>query len=466
MKKMVAMLLCAAMLLSLPGCSNNGSNSGKGNNAQGEDYAEEKYNLTIACQSEEGEKTVLEALKAAYEKEHTDTNIIIKDFGAYSTVTEYITAYASSQKNLPMVLWMPNDEFAEPAEGGYFIDLRPFYEQSEETDYDLYYESMLNAASYTGEYKPLSEDDNEKYGLWFAPRDYNKPTIVYNKKLMTELGITIPDTSAGWGMEEFYVFLQTVNNTIAEKASTNRTYRGYRAIHLFTAWEPVYTTVFENCGSDGIIKDGKLNLGSSDNQRILSELYDNIFQYEYMIDTDDAFNSGTVCMTVVSRPLIVGMANQLGGDSIDFLPFPGGKVAAGTSGYGITSIHADEEQTVNGVTKKVSEIAWDFIKYIISEEGQQVAGETGLSVPVMKSLLEDGTWCKWEEEQNLNHSAFLAGEELKLSTYNVFEPGKRTRARSLVSNFFQYVETREGGKKENRDDKLEDIAKDFNVSVQ
>ena len=206
---------------------------------------------------------------------------------------------------------------------------------------------MLNSASYTGEYKPLSEDDSKEYGLWYAPRDYNKPTIVYNTKLMAELGIEIPDTSNGWGMPEFFAFCQQVNNTIEAKAQENRSYRGYRAIHLFSAWEPVYTTLFANMGSDGIIKDGTYNLSSAKNEAIMTELYDNLFQYEYMIDTDDAFNSGTVCMTVVSRPLIVGMANQMGKDSINFLPFPGEKVAAGCSGYGITTAHADEEQTVS-----------------------------------------------------------------------------------------------------------------------
>lgn len=458
-KRILAALLCGAMVLSTAACSGNKSTKAD------KDFDTEKFNLTIACQAEEGEKTVLEALKTAYEKEHPDVNIVIKDFGAYSTVREYITAYASAQDKLPMVLWMPNDEFAEPAEGGYFVDLRSYYEADASTSYDLYYDSMLNSASYTGTYKPLSEDDSKDYGLWFAPRDYNKPTIVYNSKLMKELGIKIPDTSKNWDMKTFYSFLQTVNNTIEKKAGANRSYRGYRAIRLFTAWEPVYTTLFTNMGTDGIMKNGTYNLSSTKNDAIMEELYNNIYKYEYMIDTDNAFNNGTVCMTVVSRPLIVGMANQLGKDSIDFLPFPGKEVAAGCSGYGITTAHADEEQTVNGETRKVSDLAWDFIKYIISEDGQEVAGETGLSVPVLKSLTETGSWTKWNEEAGLNHSAFLASDELKLDTFNILPTGQRTRARTLASTYFSYCETIEGGKAANRKAKLSDLTKDFEASI-
>ncbi len=459
MKKITAILLSAVMLLSLAGCLNNkySISSEKG-------YDGEKFNLTIACQAEEGEITVLEALKAAYEEKHPEVNIIIKDFGAYKTVREYITAYASSPDKLPMILWMPNDEFAEPAEGGYFIDLREYYEASEETAYENYYASMLHAASYTGEYKPLSEDDSKKYGLWFAPRDYNKPVIAYNKSLMTDLGVTVPDTSENWDMNAFYAFCQSVNNAIEKKAGENRAYRGYRAIHMFSAWEPVYTTMLTNLGTDGIMKDGTFNLDSEKNEAILSELYDNLYQYEYMIDSDGSFINGTVAMTVAVRPTMVAYANQLGEDNIDWLAFPGEAVAAGTSGYGITTVHAEEKQTVDGETRKVADLAWDFIKFIITEEGQQVAGATGLDIPILKSLTETGSWRQWLSTE-LNHEAFLAGEEIGLTTYNSLTPKQRVSARSTASTFFGEIERLEGGKKENRQKRYKELKAYFETSI-
>lgn len=460
MRKIIALLLSATMVISLFGC-------GKASSTQKEkDFEEDKFNITVACQVEEGETTVMAALEKAYEEANPDVNIIVKDFGGHTKITDYITAYASTQEKLPMVVWMDDAAFAEPAEGGYFVDLRPYYEMSEETSYDKYYNSMLQAASYTGEYKPASEDDSPEYGLYFAPRDYNKPTIVYNKTLLANLGVEIPDTSQGWNMEQFYAFLQSVNSAIEANAQNDRAYRGYRVIRLFSSWEPIYTTIFANCGTDGILKaDNTLNLDSAKNTAILDELYENILKYEYMVDNEDNFNAGTTCMTIVSRPLVVGMANQLGSDNIDFLPFPGENVAAGCSGYGITAIHADEEQTVNGVTKKVSELAWDFIKFIITEEGQQVAGKTGLGVPVLKSLTETGTWCQWNAEQNMNHGAFLSGGELQQTTFNGMTPYKRTQARYTITGFFSFLEIGNNGEKESRDAKLADVTKAFNAHV-
>ncbi len=459
MKRITAILLSAVMIFSLAGCLKK-----KNSLSSEKDYDGSKFNLTIACQAEEGELVVVEALKKAYEEKHPEVNIIVKDFGAYKTVREYITAYASSPEQLPMIMWMPNDEFAEPAEGGYFIDLRKYYEASEETAYDNYYQSMLHASSYTGTYKPLSEDDSKEYGMWFAPRDYNKPTIICNTKLFAELGIEMPDTTNGWDMNAFYAFLQSVNSAIETKAGTDRSYRGYRAIHMFSAWEPVYTTLLTNLGTDGILKDGTFNLDSAANEKAIAELYDNIYKYEYMIDTDSAFNTGTVCMDVAVRPIVVGYANQLGADSIDFLPFPGEAVAAGTSGYGITSVHANEEQTVNGETRKVADLAWDFIKFIITEEGQTVASDTGLDIPILKSLTENGTWRQWLSA-DLNHDAFLAGEEIGLTTYNSLAPKKRVMAREVASTFFGYIERIEGGKKENRQEKFKDLKEYYETSV-
>ena len=464
-KKLVAGMLCAAMVISLFGCGK------KGNTQTDKDYEADKFNVTVACQVEEGETTVMAAYEKAYEAAHPDVNIIVKDFGGYNLVTDYITAFASTPEKLPMVLWMEDTYFAEPAEGGYFVDLRPYYEASEETSYDLYYESMLHAAAYNGVFKPLSEDESPEYGLYFAPRDYNKPTIVYNKKLMAELGVQIPDTSNGWDMEAFYDFLQTVNNAIHEKAGTNRSFRGYRVIRLFSSWQPVWTTIFENLGSDGIVVGDKFNLNSAKNTEILDELYNEILGYgvaegkNYMIDTEDNFNTGTTCMTVVSRPVTVGQVNQLGADSIDFLPFPGKKVAVGCSGYGITTVHADEEQTVGGETRKVADLAWDFIKFIISEEGQEVAGETGLSIPVMKSLLDDGAWTKCYSEYNLNHKAFLAGEDLQMTELNHMAPGKRIKARQLINGFFSGNEIGQEGSKENRQERMDELTRDFTAHI-
>lgn len=454
MKKRIGFVVSALTLMALSSCTSPFEQNS---------VDEDKFNLTIAAQSEEGEEIVLKALADAYEEKHPDVNITVKTFGG-ELFRNYMTKYAANQSKLPDMLWMPDDQFAAFADGGYFEDLRPFYEASPETSYDKYYSSMLNAASYIGQYKPLSEDSDRKYGLYYAPRDYDKIGIVYNTKLFEDYGIDVPSLDH-WDMNAFYALCQTIAGKLGRGS--------HRVITLNTYWEPVYTTFFQELGGDGLVTaDGKFNLGSEKNRAAESSLYDNLFVNDKMIQSqDNDFTRGLTFMTVVARPLVLGFKNKMAGlrsdgkSPIDFLPLPCHSIAAGCSGYGITKAHSEEVREVNGKQKKVKDLAWDFLKFIITEEGQNVAGKTGLSVPVLKSLAETGEWRK-AVDSSLHHEAWLAGNELRLTTYNIYQPNVRAELRELMSGFMTNLENQTYGRPENRDQLISDFAKDFNKKTE
>lgn len=447
--------------------------------AKREKWEDGKYNITIACQAKDGETSMLRTLKAAYEAKNPDVNIIISDFGDESTLLDsYMTNYASMKDKLPMMIWVPDDQFALWAKGGNFIDLRPFYERDASTDYSLYYESMLHAASYSGEFRPTQsyegdyspasgKSDSEAYGLFFAPRDYNKIAIVYNTKLFARFGIQVPDFTQNWNMNTFISFAQSVADKIKNRGAA---YGAYRALHLFTQWEPVYTTVFKAMGSNGLVQSGKLVLNDAKNQEIMDTLYDNLYSYDKAISTSDSFKQGTVCMDVICRSdflnILLTLKDDDGSPIADFMPFPAEDIGAGCSGYAITKAHAEETQTLNGVTKTSKELCWDFIKYILSEEGQELAGSTGLLQPILKSLEEDGAW-RSAVSKDLNHDAFVAGNELRLTTYNTFDPVNRTKLRGLMIDFFQTLEDKTEGKNDSkhRQKYIADIMSEFNASA-
>lgn len=467
-RKWIACVLIVLFTCATAGCRDPFAESGK--------LQDGKYNITIACQAKDGEVSMLRTLKEAYEAKNPDVNIVISDFGDESTLLDsYMTNYASMKDKLPMMIWVPDDLFALWAKGGNFIDLRPFYEQDESTDYSLYYESMLHAASYSGEFRPTTSysgdfvsangnSDAEEYGLYFAPRDYNKIAIVYNTKLFNRFGIEVPDFTQNWNMETFIAFTQSVADKIKARGTA---YGAYRALHLFTQWEPVYTTVFKAMGSDGLVQNGKLVLDDAKNQEIMDTLYDNLYSYDKAISTSDSFKQGTVCMDVICRSdflnILLTLKDDDGSAIADFMPFPAEDIGAGCSGYAITKVHADEVQTVNGVSKTTKEICWDFIKYILSEEGQELAGSTGLLQPILKSLEENGAW-RSAVSKDLNHDAFVAGNELRLTTYNTFDPVYRTKLRGLMTDFFQTLEDKTEGKNdsEHRQKYISNIMAEFN----
>ncbi len=453
MRKAISLMTCAMVALGATACKPPMSQSSE----------EGKYNITVACQQEEGEIEVLQTLAEAYEKTHTDVNIIVKDFGGGS-LDDYMTNNGRV-KTLADIVWVPDDLFAPWAEkGNFFLDLREFYESSSETAYSNYYDSMLHAASYSGEYKPLSESTEAKYGLYYAPRDYNKIGIAYNTQLFEQFGIEVPTdfSSEAWNMTTFIEFLQDAAEKIEAKGAAYAL--TYRVISLFLQWEPVYTTVFNAMGSDGLVKeDGTLNLDSEKNREIMRKLYDELFVNETIVGSEADFKKGYTLMATCVRPTAYTAYQQREG-TVDFLPFPAEAIGAGCSGYAITREKANETQTVNGVSKTNKELCWDFIKYIITEEGQEVAGTFGTSVPVLKSLEKSGSWTKAMGE-NKNHSAWLAGEELRLTTYNRYDTQIRTTLRSNVTAILSDLQNKTSGEVNKFENKLTTQTNEFNKKV-
>ena len=131
-------------------------------------------------------------------------------------------------------------------------------------------------------------------------------------------------------------------------------------------------------------------------------------------DTDSvAFVNKQAAMIFTQRPNVQSYAKQLN-NKIDFVSMPtienlaeGEKsyIGMGCTGYGITSSCSDDKL----------ETAWRFLKYIVSEEGQELFGSLGSGVPVLNSLLENknSAWRNYISS-DLNHEAFYKFPERDL----------------------------------------------------
>ena len=99
MKKLVTFLTCATISLStafsMAACFQSGSGT--------LNVVEGKYNITVAVQKEGGEPELMTLYKRAYEAKHPEVNIIIKDFKG-ALFQSYMTKYAMSEKDLPMMM--------------------------------------------------------------------------------------------------------------------------------------------------------------------------------------------------------------------------------------------------------------------------------------------------------------------------------------------------------------------------
>lgn len=477
MKKFGLVSVGCALILGAAGCISGCSKSNS--NAK-------IFEITIACQSEQSEQQVLEALKADYEKTHTDTKITIKPFSGLE-FESYMMGVSENLDKSPNIIWTSDSYHGRWDE--FFVDLRPFYEASADTDYSLYYESMLDTAATNGEFKPTKSysgtfradnkdttDDRSDYGLYFAPRDYNKPTVLCNTALFEKLdaqyaeyfGETedtamarLNDIVAGenWdNIEDLFDFSKMVATKVdsvikhAESlgvagAAVQDDWKYTYALDLKLSWEPTYTTVLNALGAKNVINaDGSLNLkANADKLKTLhSYLYPEGVSHLCNADEDDTkFAQGLIFMKVVSRPIVLSYSNSFkkmyGSSSLQSIQIPTAEIAAGCSGYAINRYYADKSVTVNGVTKSYNDICWDFIKYVITTDGQEVAGATGSNIPVLKSLHGEDVNPKWKNVADLtemNHSAWIAGGELKQDLFNIYEAGSRYGLRTRFQDFF------------------------------
>lgn len=469
------------------------------------------YTITVACQTEMGEEEVLRVLKTRYEALYPDRKIEIKTFSGEG-FEQYMLGIAEDQNSSPNIIWTADTYHSQWDQ--YFVDLRPYYEASAETDYSLYYETMLDAASTNGYFKPTknytnplgafsreldaNSDGKENYknqsefGLYYAPRDYNKPAILCNTHLFDELDgnyetaykavnsvqempadytstrARLAEIVAGTDWDELndlFAFSKLIASRMvyvmnnADKTSDRnmgRTWMNRAALNLFLDWEPTYTTILNDLGVDMIKDDGSLELSAYEAK--LEALHSAMFPSAnaeeeqiagVMMTTNGGiqFSSGNLFMSVCSRPVVLGYRNTFQGTykeaCLETIQFPVQEIAAGNSGYAISNIWEGQGISVNGEYKSYTDLSWDFIKFIISEEGQEVAGETGLNIPVLKKLYSAETnggktpaWRAVESLGSMSHDAWVAGGELRQDTYNIFKAEKRNAIRSVTKTFF------------------------------
>ena len=502
MKKISCLVMSAFMAASV--CAFAGCKEGVDN------IESDHYEIRIACQSEDSEQKLMEKLIAAYEKDHQDVTVKLESFTG-KDFEVFMNQVSQDQANSPHIIWTSDTYHARWEQ--YFTDLRPFYERDASTDYSLYYDSMMDTASINGRFKPTKNykgsfrsDDldtsdgledyahHSEYGLYFAPRDYNKPTILCNlglfenldmqyeeyykvKEGVAEMPADYVSTTArvesivaneNWNeLTDLFDFSKTTAERIqyvinyagsmgADGQLVVKAWQGKTVLDLKLSWEPSYTTFMNALGIENIINsDGTLNLSS--HAAALEQLHGYMYAENnlYYSDVDDAnFRNGETFMRVASRPAVFSYSENLvkihndyyqkhGKMPLQAIRIPVEKIAGGCSGYAINSIYEGKGITVNGNYKSYADLCWDFIKFIISKEGQEIAGETGANIPILRSLYnakenggETPAWRKVKGLEHMDQDAWFSGEELKQEWFNIYKANYRIKFRQTIQTFF------------------------------
>ena len=306
--------------------------------------------------------------------------------------------------------------------------------------------------------KSKAGEDN----MYWVPRDYNKVVVVYNTKMFELAGIDPPEDD--WTFSDFRevcVKLQNAKPAITEYSGLEN----FWPANMNLDWAAVYYPVIKSYGGELIDVENSKAFKNPDAVKqginMLCSYADDALSVSYIdtMDPGSAFANKQCAMMFTARPNIPEYYDSLDGE-IDFVSFPRiegtemSYIGMGCTGYGMTQSCPDSKK----------EFAWDFLKFIISEKGQEAFCVSGSGIPVLKSLAESETAAFRTVYPGLNNDAFVsqAERDLPMTYMKGFKPDKQLGIYSyLINNFLSTFYKSSGAEREARYDtvaeKLEEL---------
>lgn len=287
--------------------------------------------------------------------------------------------------------------------------------------------------------KSKSGDDK----MYWAPRDYNKVVCVYNTKMFELAGVEVPKD--GWTFDDF----EKTCEALKAKESVLKEYAGGKSVwaaNMNLDWAAVYYPIIKSFGGELIDTE---NGTAFKNETAVKKAIDFLCSYVdkgYAVSTIDTMDTGSVfgnkqcAMWFTVRPNVPDVYDNVDGN-LDFVSFPTlsgvetSYIGMGCSGYGITTACSDEKR----------ELAWDFLKFVMSEKGQEAFCAAGGGIPMIKSLAEKSDAAFRTVYPDLNNNVFVdnAERDLPMTYMKGFLPEKQlgiynTVLNNMLSSFYKF----------------------------
>nr|WP_314459773.1 sugar ABC transporter substrate-binding protein [uncultured Clostridium sp.] len=356
-KKSVAAAACAAMVAAaLSGCEKNAGAVSKA----------EKTNLTFQIW-DTAQKEGMEALAAAYTEKNPDTTVEVQ----VTSWDEYWTKLeaAAEGNQLPDIFWMHTNEILKYADNGILADTTNLYDNESKTYYkDHFSEVSLNNAQ---------GSDGKMYGI---PKDKDTVGLVYNKEMFDAAGVSYPNED--WTWED----LVSASEKIHE-ATGKYGYMAYADDQL-GYWNFVYQA------GGYILNDDKSEAGFiQPATRKAMEFYIGLQSNEWCPDQNyfAETSPGTAFFSEQGAMYFEGSWNLLA--SLENNPEMTGKWDVAVLPKCPDPEKGDGRATIsNGLcyataaNGKNLEVSKDFLKFLGSEEGQRIQGESGAAIPAYNGL--------------------------------------------------------------------------------
>ena len=139
---------------------------------------------------------------------------------------------------------------------------------------------------------------------------------------------------------------------------------------------------------------------------------------------DDMFEGGRVSMIANGRWAAVPYERSMGEGTVDIAPLPRGRFRRGAAAGHVMAISS-------GSAKK--EEAWEFIKFLVSDEGERIVNREGATIPATRSIACSDAFLHHALTPGMHNRVFL--DELPSSVMWPFEQGPYLTTFTLQSRF-------------------------------
>lgn len=371
-KKFLLTTLAVISAIGMMGCSSGSSNSSNSSNSadNNSSNSNKKVNLTFQIW-DVAQKKGMEAMAAAYSEQHQNVSIEVQ----VTSWDEYWTKLeaAATSNTLPDIFWMHTNEILKYADNGMLADMTDLYAEEDPNYYTEHF-SDISIANTLG-------SDGKMYGV---PKDKDTVCLVYNKEMFDEANVAYPDENWTWDD------LVSASQAIYDKTGKY----GYMAYadEQLGYWNFVYQAGGYILNEDKT-QAGFTNEATAKAMKFYIGLQDNDFcpKQTYFAETAP----GTAFFSEVGAMFFEGNWNLLA--SLDNYPEMVGKWDVAVLPKCPDPASGDGRATIsNGLCYATSaknknmDVVKDFLRYLGSEEGQKLQGESGAAIPAYIGL--ESTW--------------------------------------------------------------------------
>jgi multiple sugar transport system substrate-binding protein len=276
-------------------------------------------------------------------------------------------------------------------------------------------DTSFHMDAFLPELVPAGRLGGHTYGV---PHNFSTLVLYYNRDQFDAEGLPYPDSTWTWD-----VFLDAAHRLTKTDAAGNIVRYG-GCIHII-----LYTLIYQYGGSvlnaslDSCIVASPEAADALQFDTDLSEKYRvtwNILAQN--LQWDDLFAGGRLSMITNGRWAAAWYMRSMPSGAIDVAPLPRGKFRKGAA--------VNHMMTISAQSTKKDE-AWEFLKFLVSEEGQRMVNDDGANIPALRSIVYSDEFLRHHTTPTMHNGVFL--DELAHSVGWPFDQGAYLTQHTLQS---------------------------------